>query len=110
VVDEALEAVFALARGQRAQQIARTQVTALSGFATHEVGKQLADGGEQVVKRWITGQNPRPSHAAMNGQTVPIDLPFSNGGMWPADAVNLDVDDVAGCNCALEIEIGGDDE
>lgn len=109
VVDDALAAVFALAKGQRAAQIAQTQVTALSGFGTHEVGKQLADGGEQVVKRWLTGQNPRPSHLRMNGQQVGIDEPFSNGAMWPADTVNLDVDEVAGCNCALEIALEGED-
>ena len=41
----------------------------------------------------------------MNGETVPYSEPFSNGAMWPGDADALDVDEVAGCQCAVDIEI-----
>jgi HK97 family phage portal protein len=104
----ALAAVFAAAIAVRVAQLAAARVTGLSGFGTVEAARQLAgaEPDREITKTWITGENPRASHAAMDGQTVPYDAPFSNGGMWPADAVNLDVDDIAGCNCDVEIRFG----
>lgn len=53
-------------------------------------------------KTWVvTSQNPRPSHAAMNGESVGLDEVFSNGARWPGDG-GLDVDESAGCTCELE--------
>ena len=74
--------------------------------ATREAPAQAEQQGyhKTVEKRWITGDNPRPSHALMNGETVPVDEPFSNGAFWPGDE-NLDVDESAGCNCSTEIVI-----
>ena len=64
------------------------------------------DDGDNIYKTWVvTSNNPRASHAHMNGETVPYDEPFSNGAMWPGDIDNLDVEDVANCQCVLEIEI-----
>ena len=51
---------------------------------------------------WITGPNPRPTHAAMNGQRVPIDSTFSNGQDWPGSGASAD--ETAGCNCRVEVE------
>jgi HK97 family phage portal protein len=99
----AVDHVFEMAASSRAAQIATTTVTAVSGFASTEAAKQY--GGDAVTKTWRTGTNPRPSHARMDGETVGIEEPFSNGAMWPADA-GLDVDEVAGCNCAVEITVG----
>ena len=58
----------------------------------------------KVQKRWVTGANPRPSHAAMNGQTVGIDERFSNGADWPGDDI-LSPDESCGCNCRTEVII-----
>lgn len=55
-------------------------------------------------KRWVTGAHPRPSHAAMNGETVDIDEHFSNGALWPGDD-NLSPDESCGCNCRTEVLI-----
>ena len=41
----------------------------------------------------------------MNGETVQYDEPFSNGAMWPGDIDNLGVEEVAGCQCILEITV-----
>lgn len=57
-----------------------------------------------VQKQWITGTNPRPEHAAMNGQTVGIDDKFSNGCSWPGDDSG-DPDTTCGCNCSTEVII-----
>ena len=58
----------------------------------------------KVEKMWVTGDNPRPSHAAMNGETVPIDEKFSNGASWPGDDV-LGPEESCGCNCTTEVII-----
>lgn len=75
-----------------------------AAFGTRESIQQARDNGfsRQVYKRWVTGPNPRGSHALMNGEEVPIDEPFSNGMMWPGDD-NADPDETCGCNCSTEI-------
>ncbi|MGY4859514.1 phage portal protein [Cryobacterium sp. AP23] len=67
------------------------------GFGSRDAAK--ASGLNEKV--WIVNSgNPRPSHAAMDGETAKVDQPFSNGLMWPGDGG--DVDEVAGCTCGLE--------
>jgi HK97 family phage portal protein len=112
VLGELLAAVFLAALAKRVADIALTQITNLSGFGTVEAARQTAlrNPDATVTKKWITGKNPRPTHAAMDGQTVAYDKSFSNGASWPADAAHLDVDEVAGCNCDVEIELHEDDE
>jgi len=94
--------VFDVAEGQRVPAIAATAVTLLSGFATTEAAKQVA--GDKATKTWITGPKARPSHAAMSGETVPLSENFSNGMAWPGDSAG-GADEVAGCNCSLQIDI-----
>lgn len=95
--------VFAEAKTSRSSKIATTLVTTFSAFATHEAAKQIA--GDRATKTWIvTSGNPRPEHAAVDGETVGIDEDFSNGMAWPGDA-NGGADEVAGCTCDLQIDI-----
>jgi hypothetical protein len=76
-------------------------VAALAGFAVMEAGKQLV--GSRATKTWVvTSGNPRAEHAAMDGETVPIEENFSNGATWPGDPV-LGADGVAGCMCARQL-------
>ena len=77
--------------------------------ANHEAPKQAEEHGihKTVEKVWVTGDNPRPSHAAMNGETVPVKETFSNGAYWPGDD-NLDPDESCGCNCSTEIIVSYD--
>lgn len=81
-------------------------LTAAGWAATHEAPKQARDNGitRTVEKMWVTGDNPRPEHAAMNGETVPIDKAFSNGCEWPGDEGG-DPDTTCGCNCSTEVII-----
>lgn len=93
---------FEVAKESRAATIAVTLTTTLATFATVEAAKQ--NGGAR--KSWIvTSSNPRPEHAAMNGETVGIDDVFSNGAKWPGDPV-LGADGVAGCTCDVEVTFG----
>lgn len=92
--------VFDTASGQRSGAAAGALVAALTGFATVEAGKQLV--GDRATKTWETGPNPRPEHAAMDGETVGIQDSFSNGADWPGDPV-LGAEGVANCNCGVSV-------
>ena len=99
------EGVFENAEENRSVSAGTSFATALVAWAALEACQQNAQG-DNVYKTWIvTSDNPRSSHAAMNGETVPYDEPFSNGAMWPCDIDNLDIEDVANCHCELEITI-----
>ena len=77
-------------------------------FATHESIDQAKYQGKmertKVYKTWITGSNPRPEHARMNGEKVGIDDKFSNGADWVHDDV-LGPNGTCGCNCSIEVTI-----
>jgi hypothetical protein len=89
--------VFDAAEGSRSMLSAITLTTALAAFGTVEAGKQSG----AATKTWIvTSGNPRPSHAAMDGETVGIEDDFSNGMPWPG--ASGDADEVAGCSCEVE--------
>lgn len=92
-------AVFTDAKNRRTPSAAISLITAFSGLATVEAARQTI--GSNATKTWITGPNPRPSHAVMNGQTVPIGDRFSNGLMWPGEPG--EADETAGCNCSISI-------
>jgi HK97 family phage portal protein len=107
-VEDAMDAgdpatVFASdTRATRSSALAIGLGTFTASFAAGEAARQVAYvHGGSPTKTWVTGPNPRPSHAEVDGETVPIDQPFSNGCMWPADGP--DVDEVAGCNCSVDI-------
>lgn len=98
---DAVAGVFETAKGSRSEQIATSLVTAASGFATAEAARQLV--GDGATKTWVTGRNPRPAHAAMNGETVPVNTEFSNGLKYPGS--RGPADEVAGCNCSIRIDV-----
>jgi HK97 family phage portal protein len=52
------------------------------------------------AKRW---RSDHDRHADMQGETVPIDEPFSNGAMWPGDLA-AGADDAAGCTCGMDFD------
>lgn len=91
--------VFAVAEESRANNLAVGLVTAAAGFGAREVANQMLS--EKATKTWITGSNPRPSHARMDGETVPVGEKFSNGADWPGSTGDADED--SGCNCSLRI-------
>ena len=99
------EGVFENAEKNRADTAGFAFAGALVGWSTMEAARQN-DRGEGTMKTWVvTSSDPRPTHAAMDGETVPYDEPFSNGAMWPGDIDNLPVEEVANCHCVIEIYI-----
>lgn len=99
------EGVFENAEENRSKSAGYAFAAAVASWAVLEAVQQNARGSERIVKTWVvTSSNPRASHAAMDGETVPYNEPFSNGANAPGDAA-LTVDDVANCQCVLEITI-----
>lgn len=93
--------VFAAAEESRAVTAGQAIVTTAAGFAAVEAGRQL--GGPKTFKRWlVTSSNPRSTHIRMNGETVPIDRPFSNRMDWPGDPTG-GAENVANCRCRVEV-------
>ncbi|WP_204519787.1 phage portal protein [Actinomyces procaprae] len=91
--------VFDAATGDRGRTAAVTLATTLTTFAATEAARQAAPA--TALKMWtVTSGNPRASHAAMDGETVPVDDLFSNGMSWPGDPVG-GADEVAGCTCTV---------
>jgi len=95
---EAVKGVFNTAITVWAAKEAISAVTNASNFGSHEAAN--ASGLRQ--KRWrVNSNNPRPTHAAMNGETVGIRENFSNGLRWPGDSRGS-ADETAGCLCSVE--------
>ncbi len=94
----ALAAVFAVAVGARATQIAVTRTTTVANFSSVDTARQAGRGS----KVWhVRSSNPRPSHANLNGEEVELGANFSLGGAWPGDS-SMGADEVAGCTCSVE--------
>lgn len=104
-LDEAVSAedgdpahVFDVAKDSRASGVGAMVTTFAAGFATVEAARQIARSNNvEPTKTWVTGPNPRPEHAAMDGETVGIDEPFSDGNDWPGG--------LPGCNCSVVVDI-----
>jgi HK97 family phage portal protein len=95
--------VYVKAIDSRAGGIAAGLATYLAGFATAEAAQQIAHRHDvKPTKTWVTGPNAREEHSRMDGQTVPLDQPFSNGLDWPGGG---GADDSASCNCVLRINL-----
>lgn len=81
----------------RANMLGTTQATEVSGYAGTTAATQVGLNSKTWV---VTSGNPRPSHAAIDGETVPVGDTFSNGLRWPGDGAG-DTDETAGCTCDL---------
>ena len=60
-----------------------------------------------TLKRWCTelDNRVRPTHAVMEGETIPIDDYFifpDCKGLFPHDVVNMTPEECSGCRCWLE--------
>ena len=99
------EGVFENAEENRSESAGHAFASAICAWSLMEACRQN-ERGQKVYKTWIvTSGNPRATHAALNGETVPYDEPFSNGAQWPGDIDNLDIEEVANCQCILEITV-----
>lgn len=106
LVDADPEEVFEQRENVASNSYGRSLATAVASWATLEAVRQAESQGFQrtVQKRWVTGDNPRSSHAAMNGEMVALDENFSNGAYFPGDD-NVTADEGVNCNCSTEVVI-----
>ena len=110
VTDEDIVEHVMETRENAAERLALAAAGAIASFAIAEAAHQaISDGAPRVVgkiveKEWVTGENARASHLAMNGERVPIDADFSNGQHWPGEDIG-DPDESCGCNCTTEVVI-----
>lgn len=95
---DVLDAVFTVAAGARADELALTRTTSVSSFARQEGASQAGAG----TKVW-TVNSSRSRHPELNGETVAIGENFSNGLAWPGDPSGSTAD-TAGCTCSLDFE------
>lgn len=98
-----ITAVYAAAKGSRAETIARTEINAAAGQGTLEAYKQ-ADVVQK--KEWVAAgdERSRDSHiATMEAGPTPLNKPFDVGGyamMHPSDSGGP-AHEVINCRCAL---------
>ena len=88
---EDVSAAFSERKSESGSWSAQTASKAMN-FAALETGKQ---SGEPRMKTWLTTAS-NSAHPEMNGETVPLDQPFSNGSFGPPA-------EHPGCECLLEI-------
>lgn len=83
----------------RLVQLARSRVTTVGQAAVQDAAVQAG----ARTKTWrVTSSNPRSSHAAMDGETVPIASRFSNGAQYPGDP-SLELTERANCSCTIDV-------
>lgn len=97
--------VFADLQSERSKTYGASMAAAVVGWAALEAVRQAGPSSQGAMKTWVvTSDNPRASHAAMNGETVPYGAEFSNGLEWPG-AWTGDPAETCGCQCEVEITI-----
>lgn len=93
----ALTKVLEIFAGIQLGNLAMTLATDAMGLGSHDAA--VASGCS--TKTWnVNSEKPRASHAALDGETVPLGSVFSNGARWPGDK-GLDADERDGCTCTL---------
>ena len=96
--------VFEKAETDRADMQGTSFATAILGWSVMEAARQGAPERRKTKTWLVTSGNPRPEHAAMNGETVPMDEEFSNGAQYPGDQT-LTPDESCGCQCVTQVTI-----
>lgn len=82
----------------RAGLIARTEVHNATQYGTIEGYRQ----GGLKTKIWVAvmDDNTRDSHVKVDGEERPLDMPFSNGLMFPGDPLGS-AEEVINCRCVI---------
>ena len=97
--EAALESLFDESLVGLALGLAMSMLTGAGNTARGDA----AENGDMAEKTWVvTSENPRNSHAEIDGETVPMGELFSNGLRWPGDSENGDAEDRANCTCLVD--------
>lgn len=81
----------------KAARVARTEVAKAAGYGQQEAARQ---SGVVQTHTWLAARDDRTrdSHSYMDGETVPLGKPFSNGLKYPGDPSG-GADEVINCRC-----------
>lgn len=102
---ERITAVYDVISTGRANVIARTEVHGLTQYGTFQGYKQA----NLDIKIWVSvldkntrGNDPKDeaNHIETDGEEVPIDMPFSNGLMYPGEN-GAPAAEVINCRCVI---------
>ena len=114
-IDTAITRMQARALRYRGENIARTEsINALREGQAQAIAQAIGTSeidARDVTKTWDASLNgkTRPSHAAVDGETVPADQPFIVGGyqmMQPGDSsMGAPAEEVINCRCSVRYEI-----
>lgn len=108
-IDEISEAIGKIIdkNHNKLNMIVRTNITRIENAARIDSFKEGEEMGLKLKKTWVAtlDNRTRPSHRELNGETVDIDEPFSNGLQYPA--ADGDAAEVVGCRCTLTTEFQG---
>lgn len=87
---------------------ARTLTTSAECHGRLDSYKNLADQGVVQKKVWIStpDDRTRPTHIDIDGEEQDIDVPFSNGCMFPGDSKGPS-EEVWNCRCSIRDHIVG---
>ena len=98
-IEKRIAKVFDEARGYRTQRIAITESNAASNAGSFNAYKQ---SGVVEGKTWLVSGlgNTRDLHQ-IDGETVPLDQPFSNGLMFPGDPSGSP-ENIINCHCTIK--------
>ena len=102
--------VFEQAEEGRADRLGVSMAAAVAVFGVREATEQLAPKSSYLrMKTWVHDQDgaterPRDDHAAMDGERVEFDKPFSNGAMFPHDS-SQGVEEEAYCRCGIDVDV-----
>lgn len=92
----------------QAIRTARTIVTGAENKGRQDSYARAEADGIILERTWIATNDSRTrhSHAVLDGETRPIDTPFSNGLMYPGDP-DGDPSEVYNCRCTLIAKVKG---
>ena len=87
---------------------ARTMTTGAQNAGRLDSYDRASKMGLNIQKTWVAtlDDRTRDSHVALDGETVPLDEPFSNGLMYPADPDGKPAE-VYNCRCTMISQIEG---
>lgn len=85
---------------------ARTETTRIMNKGREDAYRRAESLGIKVARRWnaTADSRVRDSHAAIDGEIVGMDEPFSNGLLFPGD-LNGPPEEVINCRCVTTPEI-----
>ena len=87
---------------------ARTMVTSAENKGRQDSYARATADGIILERTWLATNDSRTrhSHAVLDGETKPIDTPFSNGLMYPGDP-DGEPSEVYNCRCTLIAKVKG---